>query len=157
MREIAALPPRNLLSALGPGVVGALTVTLLHEGAREQLEHPPRMDVLGKRSLKRLLKLLGRSPAHGKRLHQQALVGELISNTLYYALVALGRPRRPYLRGAVLGLLAGVGAVVLPRYLGLGKRPSSEQPTTAMLTVTWYFLGGLEAAGATRALQIARS
>ncbi|WNG33490.1 hypothetical protein F0U60_07495 [Archangium minus] len=142
--------PRGFLQSLGPGFVGAASLTLVHQGARALLKHPPRMDVLGMRSLKKLSRWLGRSPAHGRELYQQSLIGDLVSNTLYYALVAMGRPRRIYLRGALLGVLAGVGAVVLPPYLGLGERPSRARRSTAFLTVAWYTLGGLGAARAAK-------
>lgn len=153
MSETTLVPESRIaLRALGPGLVGAVSVTLVHEGARRVLAHPPRMDVLGMRSLKKGARWLGLRPSHGKRLHGQALVGDLISNSLFYALVALGRPRRPYLRGAILGGLAGLGAVLLPPVLGLGRRPSQARPSTTLLTVAWYLLGGLSAAYATRSL-----
>jgi hypothetical protein len=142
--------PRGFLQSLGPGFAGALSLTLVHQGARAVLEHPPRMDVFGMRALKKLSRWLGKRPAHGRVLYQQSLVGDLISNTLYYALVSLGRPRHIYLRGAFLGALAGLGAVVLPPYLGLGERPSRARRSTAFLTVAWYTLGGLGAARAAK-------
>lgn len=144
--------PRLLLGALGPGFVGATSLTLIHEGARRVLEHPPRMDVLGKRALKKGVRWFGGRPSHGRRLHRQSLMGDVLSNTLFYSLVALGRPKRPFLRGAVLGLLAGVGAVMLPPYLGLGRGPARARASTSLLTVAWYTLGGLAAARATRSL-----
>lgn len=143
-------PPRFLFRALGPGLTGSVALTLLHEGARRVLKNPPRMDVYGKRSLRVASRYLGRKPARGKRLHRQALVGDILSNTLYFTLVALGRPQRPYLRGALLGSLAGVGAVLLGPKMGLGKKPSRATPTTSLLTVVWYTIGGLGAAWATR-------
>ncbi len=143
-------PPRVGLSALGPGLAGSLALTLVHEGARRVLKHPPRMDVYGARALRLLSRYAGRKPARGKRLHRQALVGDLVSNTLYYALVGLGRPRRPFLRGALLGSLAGVGAVLLGPRLGLGEAPGRARLSTTLLTVAWYTLGGLGAAWATR-------
>jgi hypothetical protein len=146
-------PPRLFLRALGPGFAGAASLTLVHQGARRVLRHPPRMDVLGMRALKKGARWLGLRPAHGRRLYRQSLVGDLVSNSLFYALVAVGRPRRPYLRGAVLGALAGLGAVMLPPWLGLGKGPSRARPSTSLLTVAWYTLGGLAAARATRSLQ----
>ncbi len=144
--------PRLLLRALGPGLVGATSLTLVHEGARRVLAHPPRMDVLGKRALEKGVRWFGGKPAFGSRLHRQTLAGDLLSNSLFYSLVALGRPKRPYLRGAVLGLLAGVGAVVLPPYLGLGRGLRRARASTSLLTVAWYTLGGLAAARATRSL-----
>jgi len=142
--------PRTLFRALGPGFVGATTLTLIHQGARAVLEHPPRMDVLGMRALKKVSRWLGVRPAHGRTLYLQSLAGDLISNSLYYALVAMGRPRRLYLKGVLLGALAGLGAVVLPPYLGLGERPSRARRSTAFLTVAWYTLGGLGSAHAAR-------
>ncbi len=153
MSETTLVPESRLsLRALGPGLVGALSVTLVHEGARRVLEHPPRMDVLGKRSLKKGARWFGLRPSRGKRLHRQALAGDILSNSLYYSLVALGRPRRPYLRGALLGGLAGLGAGLLPPVLGLGRGPSQARRSTALLTMGWYLFGGLCAARATRAL-----
>jgi hypothetical protein len=110
------------------------------------------MDVLGKRALKKGIRWFGGRPAHGLRLHRQSLAGDVLSNSLFFSLVALGRPKRPYLRGAVLGLLAGLGAVVLPPYLGLGRGPARARTSTSLLTVAWYTLGGLAAARATRGL-----
>jgi hypothetical protein len=146
--------PRFALRALGPGLVGSLTVTVVHEGLRRVLKDPPRMDVLGMRALAKGTRLLGRRPARGQRLHRQALVGDLVSNTLFYSLVSLGKPRRPYLRGLTLGLLAGASAVLLPPYLGLGKRPARAQPRTALLTVAYYTLAGLSAARSTRRMTV---
>jgi hypothetical protein len=145
-------PPRFLLRALGPGLAGSVALTLIHEGARRVLEHPPRMDVYGKRSMRLASRYLGRKPAHGKHLYRQALVGDILSNALYFAMVGLGRPKRPYLRGTLLGSLAGLGAVLLGPKLGLGRKPSRDVPTTSTLTVLWYTLGGLSAAWAARRL-----
>ncbi len=142
--------PRTLFRALGPGFVGATSLTLIHQAARALLEHPPRMDVLGMRSLKKVYKWLGLRPAKGRALYLQSLVGDLVSNSLYYALVAMGRPRHIYLKGALFGALAGLGAVVLPPYLGLGEGPSRARRSTSFLTVAWYTLGGLGSAHAAR-------
>jgi len=150
MSEFTLSQPRRYLSALGPGFIGALSVNLIHEGARRVLKHPPRMDVLGKRSLKKGSRWLGIRPARGRRLYWQAMVGDMVSNSLFYSLVAMGRPRHPWARGAILGALAGLGALVLPPYLGLGRRPSRARTSTSVLTVAWYLLGGLSAARATR-------
>lgn len=143
---------RPFLSALGPGFAGALSVTLVHEGARRVLTHPPRMDVVGMRTLKKGARWFGLRPSHGRRLYRQALVGDLLANSVYYALVAMGHPRRPYLRAVLLGGLAGLGAVLLPPVLGVSRRPIRPRTSTALLTVAWYLLGGLGAARATRTL-----
>ncbi len=157
MEPLAASRPRLFFRALGPGLWGATSLTLVHEGARRVLKHPPRMDVLGKRALEKAVRWTGGKPARGRKLHRQSLVADIVSNSLFYALVAMGRPKRPYLRGGALGLLAGLGAVVLPPYLGLGKAPSRARPSTSLLTVAWYTLGGLMAARSTRKLMARRA
>jgi hypothetical protein len=81
------------------------------------------------------------------------LAGDLVANALYYALATRGAPDRAPWRGTLLGALAGVGGVVLPGPLGLGRRPSRARNSTAALTVAWYALGGLAAGVAARRIE----
>jgi hypothetical protein len=138
----------KIRQALESGVVGACALTLLHEAARRVLPNAPRLDILGMRALSHALPG-GKQPAPA-RLHTYALVGDLIANTLYYSLVSAGKRKSSRVRGALLGGAAGLGAVVLPPLLGLGQRPSARTPATRAMTVGWYVIGGLAAAGAWR-------
>ena len=70
---------------------------------------------------------------------------EAISNSAYYSLVGLARPENALAAGTLLGLAAGLGAVILPARLGLGESPSSRSPQTKLLTVAWYLAGGIVA------------
>ncbi len=45
-----------------------------------------------------------------------------------------------------MGLLAGIGALILPQRLGLGAPPKSELFSNQVMTVAWYVIGGLAAA-----------
>jgi hypothetical protein len=110
------------------------------------------MDVLGMRAIARSMEALGQEPPPACRLHDLALVGDIVANSLYYSLVGVGRPEGAWLRGTLLGLAAGVGAVVLPRSLGLGAAPSKRTAATQAMTVGWYLFGGLAAAAAGRLL-----
>jgi len=56
---------------------------------------------------------IGIGPPRGLPLKILALVGSLASNSIFYGLVGLGRPRTAWLRGAALGLAMGVGALAL--------------------------------------------
>lgn len=132
------------------GAVGAIALTALHEMARRLLPSAPRIDILGMRALASLFRLFGQRPPPRKRLFHQTLLGDLLSNTAYYSLVGLGNPRTAWRRGVVLGLGAGVGAVALPKPLGLGTEPQARTPLTAALTMAWYLVGGLVAAAVTR-------
>jgi hypothetical protein len=134
--------------SLGSGLAGALTLTAVHETARRQSAEAPRLDVLGKRAIARSMEALGQDPPSDGRLHDLALAGDIVSNSLYYSLIGLGNPESAWLRGAILGVAAGIGAVMLPGPLALGNAPTNRTTATQVMTVGWYLLGGLAAAAA---------
>jgi hypothetical protein len=140
--------PKAILS----GFIGACTLTLIHETARRSVPHAPRMDLLGMRAISKSLRALGKDPPERKRLHTAAMIGDLFANSLYYSLVGVGQKERALLRGAALGIAAGVGGVVLPKPLGLGGSPSGRAPSTKIMTVGWYLAGAFAAAAAYQAL-----
>ncbi|MFO0891277.1 MAG: hypothetical protein U0790_19300 [Isosphaeraceae bacterium] len=109
--------------ALLSGVVGATTLTVIHETARRLRGDAPRMDTLGRRSLIRAIEAAGGEAPSEDQLQVSAGRGPPGATRLHYALVGLGRPSGSLTRGAALGAAAGLGAVVLPPSLGLGHRP----------------------------------
>ena len=135
---------------MGSGLVGACALTLIHETARRYIDDAPRMDVVGMRAIARTFRAVDAEPP--VPLHETALVGELVSNSLYYGLVGLGEAEDGVRNGALLGLAAGVAAVYLPEQLGLGRQPAKNSTETNLLTVAWYLLGGLAAGAAYQAL-----
>jgi len=140
------------LSALGGGLAGACALTLIHETVRRVNPDAPRMDLLGMRAIAALSGKAGMTPPNDASLHRLALAGDVLSNSLYYSLVGLGKKKTSLVRGALLGLGAGVGAVVLPEPLGLGEAPSARTTATKVMTVAWYLAGGLVAAGVAQLL-----
>ncbi|MBC7922793.1 MAG: hypothetical protein H7Z75_17080 [Ferruginibacter sp.] len=141
------------ISALGSGLAGAATLTLLHETVRRINPDAPRMDVLGRRAIAQLMRRAGETPPDDQTLQPVALLGDVISNALYYSLVGAGRRKNAWLRGVLLGTAAGLGGVFLPGPLGLGKRPSGRTFQTKAMTVAWYLAGGLVAAATYRGLK----
>lgn len=139
-----------MLKALGSGLVGAFALTLVHETARRFVDDAPRMDVVGMRALARGLRAVDVEPP--VPLHEAALVGDIVSNSLYYGLVGLGGREDAVRNGALLGLAAGLGAVYLPEPLGLGRQPAKNSTQTNLMTVAWYLIGGLAAGAAYQAL-----
>ena len=139
-----------MLKALGSGLVGACALTLVHETARRFIDDAPRMDVLGMRALSKAARAVDVDPP--VPLHEAALAGDLVSNSLYYSLVGAGSRGDALRNGALLGLAAGLGAVYLPERLGLGRQPTEDSPQTQLMTVAWYTIGGLAAGAAYRAL-----
>lgn len=136
------------LNTLASGLVGATTLTLVHELAHRVLPDAPRVDLLGMRAIAAALRAGGAAPPPSEHLYWWALAGDLASNSLYYSLATFGGSERALWRGGLLGLGAGVATVALPPIVGLGSRPQARTPQTALLTVLWYLLGGL-VAGAT--------
>lgn len=136
----------GLLRALGGGFAGAVALTLVHETARRFIDDAPRMDVVGMRAIAKSLRAAGQEVP--VPLHEVALAGDLVSNSLYYSLVGVGEARTALVRGALLGAAAGIGAVTLPGPLGLGQAPAARTPATAAMTIAWYTIGGLAAGAA---------
>src|SRR5687768_11547061 len=131
-----------VVTSLAAGLAGAAVLTAVHETTRRVTPAAPRMDVLGERAIAKLMRGAGRTPPRGKKLHRLALGGDIVSNSLYYALIGSGG-RDAWVRGAALGLAAGVGAVLLPPVLGLGRAPRGVTARTKAMTVGYYLLGGL--------------
>ncbi len=123
------------------GMAGAAALTAVHQAARMVTDSAPRMDVVGMRALARDKETVG-NPA----LNNLALAGDLVFNSAYYSMATT------WMRGAALGIVAGVGALVLPQKLGLGDPPKSELLSNQVMTVAWYVLGGLAAAWTARCL-----
>ena len=139
---------RTLLS----GLIGACTLTLIHETVRRFHPDAPRADVLGMDALAKAMRGMGKTPPSEERLHQLALAGDIVSNSLYYSGVGSGTNSGVWLRGAGLGFFAGLGAVGLPGLLGLDASASNRTAATKIMTIAWYTAGGLAAAAAARLL-----
>lgn len=137
------------------GVAGATTLTALHQAARYVTPDAPRMDILGMRALARLRRGAGAEVPPAGELYRETLLGDLLANSAYYSLVGAGDRRSVWGRGIALGLVAGVGALVLPRYLGLGDPPRSDSTANRLMTVAWYLAGGLAAACTAEAVDTA--
>ncbi len=103
------------------------------------------MDLLGMRAIAKAARHLDHEPPAAEELHTLALAGDLVSNAFYYSLVGLGSPENAPRKGALLGIAAGIGGVLLPEPLGLGGAPSARTPATKVMTVGWYVAGGVVA------------
>lgn len=131
------------------GAAGALTTNLLHEVVRRSIKDAPRVDLLGMQALSGGLNALGLESPKGRALYNATLASDLLSNAAYFACAAAGK--NAVLTGTILGVLAGVGAVVLPEPMQLDPATTSRTPATALLSVLLYTAGGI-AAGTTYAL-----
>jgi hypothetical protein len=135
------------LIALTGGLAGACIVTAMHQLIKkEDFKHAPRMDLLGMESLIKLAEKAHVKVPTGERLYNVTLAGDILSNTLYYSGIGIGK-KQTWLKGGVLGLVAGLGAVYLPKPLHLNEAHSNRTPKTQVLSVLYYLTGGVVAAG----------
>jgi hypothetical protein len=130
------------------GAAGAAVLTSVHQMARGITADAPRMDVLGRRAIARTIQAAGGTVPSPRALQRMALAGDLLCNSAYYSLIACGRDAHLWRRAVVLGVAAGVGALLLPARLGLGDAPRSERPANQVMTVAWYLAGALTTAAA---------
>lgn len=135
----------KLLSAIGGGFAGAAALTLLHETLRRVNTDAPRMDKLGIEAISKSLQAVNAPIPEEDILFKITMAGDIITNSLYYSLAALGDEKKVVLRGLFLGLAAGFGAVYLPKPLGLNESTSNRTTETKLLTVGLYLAGGLVA------------
>jgi hypothetical protein len=104
------------------------------------------MDVLGMRALRRFVPALQHEQPRSSRLRRIALAYDLAANTLYYSAIPARTPAKTWSRAAVLGVAAGVGALLVPERMGLGDPPNSEIRANQAMTIAWYVAGALAAA-----------
>ena len=144
------MPKRNgsahLLESLVSGLAGAAALTAVHEAGRKVVPHAPRMDIYARRVAARGMEMAGVQPPSKNTMHAMTLIGDVLTNGLFYSLVMGMNPRKSMERGILGGLLAGIGGVFLPPIIGLGKKPSNSTHRTQLMTIAYYTLGGLAAA-----------
>src|SRR4051812_22637742 len=133
---------KNLLG----GLAGALALNILHQTYKQYDSKAPRVDLVGEEALSKIIKSLGKHPPTGKSLYMTTLGADIVSNAVYYSLIRQGNLKNIIPRGIIFGTTAGVGAVSLPKPLGLGDAPVTRTATTKVLIVTWYLAGALVAA-----------
>ena len=137
-------------AALAGGLAGTLTVASIHEGLKRVTPDAPRMDLLDMELIRKGLKSMNKEVPGNAELQRWAVGGELFCDTAYYSLAGMGGEKGVWLRGALLGLAAGVSAVVLPKPLGLPEEPSNKTLSTRLMTVGLYLMGGIVAAAVTQ-------
>ncbi len=134
----------HLFRSLAGGLAGAIALTISHQLLRRYVSDAPRMDLLGKQGLEKLIKASGYRLPSQTTLQAGTLAGDIAGNALYYAMAGI-KPKAGLLAGAALGLAAGMGAVGLPDKLGLDPVYSNKSNTTRWLTIGLYLTGGLVA------------
>lgn len=140
------------INALLGGLAGACAITVLHQVIKSKDDEAPRMDLLGMESLTKIMNKTGVKPPNDNTLYYLTMAGDIVSNTFYYSLTGIGR-KKTWLKGPALGLAAGVGAVLLPKPLGLNPKHSNYTRQTQLLSVLYYFAGGVVSSAVSKLLE----
>lgn len=133
----------NASTVLAGGLAGATAVTLIHESLRAVVPQAPQMDRLGMQAISKGLRKMGKDVPGRQTLFTAALVGDIVSNAIYYSMAGIGSEKNIWIRSSLLGLAAGVGALVLPEPMGLNKKYSNRTLSTQIMTVGLYVAGSL--------------
>src|SRR4051794_31859759 len=104
-------------ASLLSGGISAVSLNLIHETLRKTMPHPPRVDIVGMRSVAKLARAAGAEPP--EHLRSTALAGDILSNALYYSLTGVFGRQNAILTGACIGMAAGVGLLALSPSLGV--------------------------------------
>lgn len=128
------------------GLAGALVLNILHESIRSRFTGAPRINELGEEALQKSLKPFNVSLDNPQSAYWATLSSDIVSNAFYYGATATTSP-------VVSGALAGIGAVKLPRYLGLNDEPVAATPQKRLLTVSYYLVGALVTRAVYKALR----
>ncbi|HEY0055697.1 MAG TPA: hypothetical protein VGB63_10095 [Pedobacter sp.] len=143
----------KLISSIGGGLAGACALTLLHEIVKRMDSDAPRMDLMGMQAVKKGIRKADQPMPDDNNVYQIAMVGDLITNTIYYGLGVAGKRKYIWPKGALMGLTAGLGAVFLPKSLGLNPAYSSRTLKTKAFTTGLYLIGGLVASAVAKKIE----
>ncbi|RZJ47463.1 MAG: hypothetical protein EOO44_22275 [Flavobacterium sp.] len=118
------------------GLGGAIALNILHEAIRKNFSNVPHINEVGEEALLKLTDNTSINITGENSLYAATLVGDVLSNGLYYATTATKHD-------LTSGLLAGVGAIALPKKMGLNDEPVAENTQKKLMTVGYYVFGAL--------------
>lgn len=143
----------KIISSIVGGLAGAVALNILHQVVKSIDHDAPRADLVGEEALTKGMVSMGLTPPTGNALFAATLVGDVISNAIYYSAIGMGNKKYLLLRGAGIGLSAGIGALTLTEPMGLSDAPVTRTDKTKLMTVAWYTIGGLVAAAVMKAMR----
>jgi hypothetical protein len=143
----------KMIKNLIGGFAGAIALNILHQAVKSFDPQAPRVDLVGEEALIKGVKAINLAPPTGHALFAATLAGDILSNGLYYSTIGLGKKKYLLLRGTVMGLAAGIGALTLTEPLGLDDTPVTRTTRTKVMTAGYYLFGGLVTAFTLKALR----
>lgn len=124
---------KKILAGLG----GAIALNLLHEIVRKNCTNVPEVNKVGEEALNKALDTVNMKITNHDQLYAATLAGDVISNAAYYAATATSG------FNLASGVTAGLGAVMLPKQMGLDDAPVAETTQKKLMTVGYYLFGAV--------------
>lgn len=127
---------------IAAGLLGSVALNILHESIRKNVNNAPEINLLGAEAVNKTLSQYGRPIQDPDDLHKVTLELDLIANAAYYSAIG-GNGKYIWPKAIAMGLSAGIGALKLPKPLGLDPTPVTETTQKQVLTVGYYVFGAL--------------
>ncbi|SOD13262.1 hypothetical protein [Pedobacter xixiisoli] len=127
---------------IAAGLIGSVALNILHESVRKNVNNAPEINLLGAEAVNKTLSQYGRPIHNPDDLHKVTLELDLIANAAYYSAIG-GSGKYIWPKAIAMGLSAGIGALKLPKPLGLDPSPVTETTQKQVLTVGYYLFGAL--------------
>ncbi len=143
----------KMINSLIGGFAGALALNVIHESARQLSSDAPQIQKIGEEAVVKLSKTAGVNSPKGNQLYATTLIGDIVSNGLYYSAIGIGSAKNRWLSALSLGLTAGTGALKLTKPLGLNDQPVNKNERTQAMTIAWYVIGALVTAAVINTLE----
>lgn len=133
----------NKIKNLIAGLAGAVALNILHESLKKKGSDMPRVDLLGEEALQKTINYFGGNINNEKTLYEATLAGDILGNTLYYSLIGTGDRKYLWPKAVIIGLSAGIGAITLPKPMGLDPEPVAKNDQVKILTAGYYLAGAI--------------
>jgi hypothetical protein len=135
----------KLLSSVAGGFAGALTVTILHQLLSRKYTGLPRPDLPAAQDTLKVAVTRPGGPARLKKPLMASTGAQLLASTLYFSLAGT-RMKNMFTAGSLGGLMAGVGALSLPRKYHYNGAAVDAGKKHKWVTIALYLAGGLVSA-----------
>ncbi len=134
---------RRFFAVVGAGLAGAASLSILNEISRRLDPRAPRLELIGERALAAGLRRAGARRPRPTKLRRLGILSDLVANSIVYGALFAGRPR-PWRRGTLGGLVAGIAALATAPALGIDRRLRAA-PAATQLALARYLGAGLAA------------
>ena len=129
------------------GFGGAIALSALDNYVRKHFDEVPEFSEMGEQVIDKSLDVVNLQVKDHDKLYNATVAGDVITNGIYYSLT-------PFKMSTLVGALGGLGAIALPKQLGLDNEPIAGTDKKKMITVGYYVFGALVAAGIYKVLTL---